>query len=66
MKVYELISALSSCSAGAEVEFHTAMTLDELAKCEVADSVNGRDVYAIPGKIQEVFSDSVNLVILYR
>lgn len=34
MKVYELISALSELPAGAEVEFSTVLTADEVANLE--------------------------------
>lgn len=66
MKVYELISALSKCSAGAEVEFQTTMTLKEFSECEVADCIDGKDLYTLPGKIQEVVEVDSRLVVLYR
>jgi hypothetical protein len=66
MRVYELLSALAEMPAGAEVEFHTSMTLDELTKCETVDSIDGKDVYAVPGTIQEAIEAGPTLVILYR
>lgn len=66
MKVYELLRALAEMPAGAEVELHMSMTLEEFAKCEVVDNINGRDVYSVPGKIQEAIEASPTLVILYR
>jgi hypothetical protein len=66
MKVYELINALSECPAGAEVEFHTAMTVEDFTKSGVVDDFGGKDVYSISGTIKEVFIADDGLIVLYR
>ena len=66
MKVYELINALSECPAGAEVEFHAAMTLAEFTESGVVDNFDGKDAYCISGAIKEVFIADTGLVVLYK
>lgn len=66
MKVYELINALSGCPAGAEVEFHTAMTVEDFTKSGVIDNFDGEDVYSVSGVIKEVYAADNGLIVLYR
>lgn len=53
MKVYELMEKLSKMPSGADVRFRTLMTLKEFSDCEIADSDDGRDLYAIDKKVSD-------------
>ena len=64
MQVYELISELSKLPAGAEVEFSTVLTADEVANLE---KINDDEVlYRIAVKVNEVDIVHRMLVALHR
>ena len=64
MKVYELISALSELPAGAEVEFSTILTADEVANLE---KINDDEVlYRLAVMVNDVDQVHSMLVALHR
>ena len=54
MKVYELMEKLSEMPSGANIRFRTLMTLQEFSECEVVDSDDGRDLYAVNKTVSDV------------
>ena len=53
MKVYELMGKLSRMPSGANVRFRTLMTLKEFSECEVVDTDDGKDCYAIDKEVSD-------------
>ena len=65
MKVYELISKLSKMPAGADVEFNTITTVEELKTCERVDETDDDVVYRLAGIIQDIEAIDDTLVAIY-
>lgn len=65
MKVYELMEKLSEMPSGANVRFRTLMTLQEFSECEVVDSDDGRDCYAVNKTVSDAELTSEMLVTIY-
>jgi hypothetical protein len=65
MKVYELIAELSKMPAGADVEFATITTVDELKSCERVDETDDEVVYRLAGIIQDIEAIDDTLVAIY-
>ena len=65
VKVYELMEKLSEMPSGANVRFRTLMTLQEFAECEVVDSEDGKDLYAVNRTVSEAELTCESVVTIY-
>lgn len=65
MKVFEVMSLLAECPAGAEVKFHTLMPIDELIKDGPEMELEGKPNYSLCKNIAEVANDENGTVCLY-
>ncbi len=61
MKIYELMSQLAECDAGAEVRIHTTKTITEIKNMPTMDQENGEDLKDINLDIIDV--DQTGMVV---
>lgn len=54
MKVFELMSVLQDCPAGAEVEVHQLITINDLIKGGVENNIEGKDYYSYNAVVTDV------------
>lgn len=65
MKVFEVMSLLAECPAGAEVEFHALMPIDELIKDGPQMELEGKPNYSLCKNTAEVEDNENGTVYLY-
>ncbi len=65
MKVFELMEQLSKMPAGAEIEFSTAMTVDEFLKGDQSEGDNNEVLYEVRVRICEADEASEKRVFIY-
>ena len=54
MKVFELMNILKDCPAGAEVEVHQLITISEVIKDGVQNTIGGKEYYSYDAIVTDV------------